>query len=83
MFVVNAVFRGAGDTIVPMFITLFALWLVRIPISYYLSLDMGEIGIWWGVPIAWAFGLLCSITYFSTGRWKRKLVVKHDFETKN
>ena len=77
MFVVNSVFRGAGDTIVPMFITLFALWLVRIPVSVWLSKEIGEIGIWWGVPIAWVFGLTCAVLYFFTYRWKRKVIVKH------
>ena len=78
MFVVNAVFRGAGATIVPMFITLFALWLVRIPISLFLSKQMGEIGIWWGVPIAWGFGVICSSIYYFMGKWKDKVIVKHD-----
>ena len=30
MFIFNGVLRGAGDTLIPMFITLFALWLIRI-----------------------------------------------------
>jgi putative MATE family efflux protein len=37
MFSLNGVLRGAGDTIVPMFITLFSLWLIRIPIAALLS----------------------------------------------
>lgn len=78
MFVINAVFRGAGDAIIPMFITLIALWLVRIPISWYLSRDMGEVGIWWGIPLAWLFGIMLSTTYYFTGRWKRKVIVKHE-----
>ncbi|MCK4664730.1 MAG: MATE family efflux transporter [Bacteroidales bacterium] len=77
MFAVTSVFRGAGDTIVPMFITLLALWFIRVPVSYFLSLEIGEIGIWWGIPIAWTFGLCCSISYYFTGRWKRKVIVKY------
>jgi putative MATE family efflux protein len=37
MLSLNGVMRGAGDTIVPMFITLFSLWLIRIPIAALLS----------------------------------------------
>ncbi len=76
MFSFTAVFRGAGDTLVPMFITLFALWFIRIPVSWFLSERMGETGIWWGIPIAWGFGLSFSATYFVIGRWKQKAVVK-------
>jgi putative MATE family efflux protein len=76
MMVSNGVMRGAGDTLIPMFITLFALWVLRIPISYWLSRSMGSDGIWWSIPIAWVFGFTCSFLYYLSGRWKRKVIVK-------
>ncbi len=79
MFVCNAVMRGAGDTLIPMLITLLSLWIIRIPVSWVLSHGkMGVTGIWWGIPIAWAAGALVSYVYYRTGRWKRKVVVKHE-----
>ncbi len=75
MFVVGAVMRGAGDTFVPMIITFFALWVVRIPLCYFLSQEWGYVGIWWGIPIAWIVGLSLSYLYYLTGRWKKKAVV--------
>ena len=77
LFVINGVMRGAGDTLIPMFITLFALWIVRIPLAYYLSLEFGETGIWWSTPIGWATGMILGIAYYMSGRWKKKTVVKH------
>jgi putative MATE family efflux protein len=77
MFIMHGTLRGAGDTLVPMFITLFSLWALRVPLSYFLSQRMGETGIWWGIPIAWIFGLIASYIYYKTGRWKLKAVVKH------
>jgi len=76
MFVVGGVMRGAGDTIIPMFITLFSLWIVRIPLAAVMSATMGVDGIWWSVPIAWTSGLLLSYLYYRTGRWKTKGVIK-------
>jgi putative MATE family efflux protein len=81
MFIFNGALRGAGDTLFPMFITIMALWIIRLPLSYLLSLHFGAIGIWWGIPIAWAFGVLASSLYYKTGRWKKKAVVKHDIPT--
>ncbi len=77
MFSIQGVMRGAGDTLVPMFFTIISLWFVRIPASYFLSLKYGAIGIWWGIPIAWTVGLILAFSYYKTGRWKRKAVVKH------
>ncbi len=85
MFTIHGLLRGAGDTIVLMFITLFALWFLRIPVSYYLSrpdIGLGSDGIWWGVPFGWSFGLIASFIYYKMGRWKTKGVVKHKKQLK-
>jgi Na+-driven multidrug efflux pump len=75
MFVVGGVMRGAGDTFIPMLITFFALWVVRIPVGYYMSEHFGPSGIWWAIPIAWVIGLSLSFLYYLSGRWKRKSLV--------
>jgi len=75
LFVSNGVLRGAGDTIIPMFVTLFALWGIRVPISHFLSIEYGEIGIWWGIPAGWAFGMTFSTAYYLLGRWKKKQIM--------
>jgi putative MATE family efflux protein len=75
MFVFNGLLRGAGATLIPMFVTLFSLWLVRIPLAVFLSRFMGEQGIWWSIPIAWFFGTLGAFLYFRFGKWREKSVV--------
>lgn len=74
MFTIGGVMRGAGDTLIPMIITFIALWVVRVPLCYYLSQEMGVVGIWWGIPIAWIVGMIFSFLYYLTGRWKTKTV---------
>lgn len=76
MFIFGSVMRGAGDTLIPMFITLFSLWLVRIPAAFFLSDKMGETGIWWSIPTGWTMGLVLTLIYYKMGRWKSKVVVK-------
>ena len=93
MFAIGGVMRGAGDTVVPMFLTLISLWLIRIPAALLLSREtvefvgltfrgagMGEAGIWWAIPTGWAFGMILSFLYYRTGRWKTKTVVKVKLE---
>ncbi|TVR74146.1 MAG: MATE family efflux transporter [Marinilabiliales bacterium] len=74
MFIVGGVMRGAGDTLVPMFLTLFSLWVIRIPLAFILSPAMGETGIWWAIPIGWISGTILSYGYYLTGRWKTRKV---------
>jgi len=81
MFIMTGVFRGAGDTLIPMFITIFSLWCIRIPLAYFLSAKLGVQGIWWSLPIAWAFGTLFTIIYYNIGRWKKKVIVGPAFDT--
>jgi Na+-driven multidrug efflux pump len=93
MFVYGGVMRGAGDTLIPMFLTLISLWLIRIPAALLLSKEsleifgltlrgagLGEAGIWWSIPTGWAFGMLLSYLYYKTGRWKTRTVVKAQVE---
>ncbi len=77
MITTQGLIRGAGDTLIPMFITLFSLWILRIPISYFLSRAIGSEGIWWSIPMAWAFGMVASGIYYYSGKWKNKVVTKN------
>jgi len=75
LFSLNAVMRGAGDVIIPMFITLIALWMVRVPFAYFLSDIWGEIAVWWSAPVGWSIGIILSFSYYRTNRWKRKFKI--------
>ncbi|HBH49238.1 MAG TPA: MATE family efflux transporter [Bacteroidales bacterium] len=75
MFALNGVMRGAGDTLIPMFITLFSLWVIRVPFAAILSKSMDEIGIWIAVPLAWSVGSLFSFIYYRTGNWKKRVII--------
>jgi putative MATE family efflux protein len=77
MFIFNGLLRGAGDTLIPMFFSLLSLWLIRIPIAWFLSEKIGPAGIWWSIPAGWAVGLVLAFFYYRTGRWKNMAVVKY------
>lgn len=70
--VYNGALRGAGDTLFPMITSLVCLWLIRIPLAYYLSSWLGRNGIWWAIGISITIGLLVTFVYYKMGVWKRK-----------
>ena len=76
LFITHGVFRGAGDTFIPMLFTLFSLWLIRVPLATAFSKHIGVNGVWWSTPIAWVVGLILSQLYYSSGKWKNKVAVK-------
>lgn len=73
--VFNGALRGAGDTLFPMFISLFCLWLIRIPLAYCFSDWWGETGIWWAINTSLGIGLTIAAVYYRMGRWKGKSVI--------
>ncbi|HWI62194.1 MAG TPA: MATE family efflux transporter [Symbiobacteriaceae bacterium] len=74
IFILGGVMRGAGDTVPPMFFTVAALWVFRVPLAYLLSRSMGSQGIWLGIAISAVIGMLVHWAYYVTGRWRRKVV---------
>ncbi|GAA0728605.1 MATE family efflux transporter [Clostridium malenominatum] len=74
MFITSGVIRGAGDTLIPMFISILTLWFIRLPIAYILSSKIGSDGLWWGTPVAWTMGAILTFGYFLKGKWKSKAV---------
>ncbi len=64
MNIYQSFFRGLGDTFIPMLISILSLWLIRIPLSYYLSFDFSTLGIWLGAPVSWIIGLIAYLIYY-------------------
>lgn len=74
--IVAAVLRGAGDTTPALIITIITLWVLRVPLSWYLSNRIGVNGIWYGIAISSAVGLLLTWGYYQTGLWRKRVTVR-------
>lgn len=67
---------GVGDTLPPMVWSMVTLWLISLPLAYFLSQHtaLGVYGIRWAGVAATVVGAIGYTTYFALGRWKRKRV---------
>ena len=75
MVIVGAM-QGAGDTIRPLWISVIALWGLRVPLAFILcfSAHLGSLGAWIAMSTTQAIqGILCLIV-FKQGGWKTKKV---------
>ncbi len=68
--------NGAGDTLVPMVIMLLNMWLVQVPLAFFLSrvTGLGMYGVRWAMVAGTVTAAIVYTIYFRAGRWKRKKV---------
>ncbi|RPI61182.1 MAG: MATE family efflux transporter, partial [Planctomycetaceae bacterium] len=75
MFVSNGIINGAGHTLVTTIFSLVSLWVVRVPMAWWLSERMGSIqGVWYAMSASFAVSMLVSLGYYATGRWRRPVL---------
>jgi Na+-driven multidrug efflux pump len=74
MFASNGIINGAGHTFITTIFSLISLWIVRVPLAEYLSRKMhSPEGIWYAMVISFGVGMVVSVIYYFSGRWKREI----------
>ena len=74
--VVTQAYNGAGDTMTPTWINVFAFWVVQIPLAWSLTngLHWGPEGVYWSVFIADMSMSVIGTWLFMKGSWKTRSV---------
>ncbi len=72
--VLTGALQGAGETRLPTAITIFIMWIVRIPLTYYLAIHLGlqSWGAWAAMSSSSLLGGLAMLVVFKRSRWKEK-----------
>ena len=73
--------RGVGETAIPMWISIFATIVLRMPLAYLIAyLTRSElnpngapVAIFSSLLVSWVFGMLLSVIIYRMGLWRRKL----------
>jgi len=63
---------GAGDTKGAMLVIVSALWIIRLPLAYFLAVNAGygAVGVWAAMVISMFFQGIAMTVRFRNGRWK-------------
>jgi putative MATE family efflux protein len=74
----TGVFQGSGNPHIPSFIVILALWIVQIPLAYYLSnyTNLQELGIWWAIVVAGMLAAVLSVITFYKFSWQTKSMIQ-------
>lgn len=72
--VLSGALRGAGDTKVPMYVAGTGLYLVRLPLAFFLSRQMGfgVVGIWSAMTVDMFFRFFLTWFRYRQGKWRRR-----------
>lgn len=77
MYVSNGVINGAGRTMVTLFFTVLAMWIVRIPLAAHLHrTELGITGIWIAFTTGFAVAMVASLAYYRSGRWQKPVAME-------
>ena len=70
-------FNTAGDTLVPMLVTLVTVWGIQQPLAYLLPrfTDLGQYGVAWAAVFSSAARVAIYVPYFLWGPWLKKKVI--------
>jgi putative MATE family efflux protein len=75
LFVSNGVINGSGHTIPTTLISIVSFWGVRVPLAWVLPRVMhNPNGIWIAMTLSVLIGMLLSLAYYYSGRWKKPLI---------
>jgi putative MATE family efflux protein len=74
--VISLCVEGVGDTIATMIVTLLTMWVIQIPLAWFLPkyTSLGVNGVQWSISIALVARALLFTVYFKSGRWRRKVI---------
>jgi putative MATE family efflux protein len=69
----QGVFRGAGNTVVPLYINFIGVWLIRLPLAYLFveSLHWGISGVWMTMPIDWFVRAVIYKIIYQKKHWQK------------
>ena len=70
--IINQAFNGAGDTATPTKLSFVFMWLVQIPLAYFLSFhtSLNSMGVYVSISVSSVFMTLAAIYLFRLGKWK-------------
>jgi len=74
----NGLFRGSGNTMISMVLSIVSLWVLRFPLAYILSKHtaLAEVGLWIAFPAANVLAAIITVIWFMKGTWKQKQITE-------
>ena len=74
----NGLFRGSGNTMISMVLSIVSLWVLRFPLAYILSQHtaLAELGLWIAFPVTNVLAAIIAMVWFIKGTWKQKQITE-------
>ena len=70
--IISAAFQGAGRGYPSLILTILRVFVLSIPLAYFLSKIYGVTGIWYGIAISMIIPAIAAAIWFKSGTWKKR-----------
>ncbi len=75
-FILNGVVRGSGAMFQVLVLNIISLWILRVPLAYWLASHLGERGIALGIGISFVVSSAVSAAYYRWGGWRERRLLR-------
>ena len=75
-FIFNGVVRGSGAMVQVLVLNIISLWILRVPLAYWLASHLGERGIALGIGISFVVSSAVSAAYYRWGGWRERRLLR-------
>jgi putative MATE family efflux protein len=71
--VLTGALQGAGETVAPTWITVFTMWIFRLPLAWWLmfKLALNTHGAWYSMTMSTVVGGIMTVVLYRSGKWKK------------
>lgn len=75
-YVLGGTLRGVGAVMVSTVSGVIALWVVRVPVAYWMAEHWGAENLFFSYIVGWSVGILISGIYYLSGKWTSKQMLR-------
>lgn len=75
-YVIAGALNGSGCVMVTTVSGIIALWVIRVPVAYWMAEHLGRDNLFFSYLVAWCCSILMNGAYYLSGKWKNQRVLK-------
>ncbi len=82
-YTIGGALNGAGAALFTTMSGIIALWVIRVPLAWWMAAHLGRDNMFIAYPVAWCASITMNGLYYLSGHWKNLNLLRNDKEDRN